>query len=100
MAILNQKAKRANMNCSQYIREELLNRKVYEFPPIEFDKLIFEMRRIGQNLNRLLQIAYSNGYLDVASIKFCLDEIHSLDMKIHNEFFGLRLVNNNGNDEH
>lgn len=84
---LNVKVRKSGMSREQFIRDTLANKKVNELPPIDFTKLIFEVRRVGQNLNRLLQIAYSNGFLDVASINHCLEKIERLDDEIYRAFF-------------
>lgn len=88
IALLDSKARRAGIAREQFIREAVSNKKIHEVPSADYLKFIYELRRVGQNLNRLLQIAYSNGLLDVASINHCLDEIRSLDRNIHKEFFG------------
>ena len=100
IALLESKAKRAGIAREQYIREAVSNKKIHEIPSADYQKFIFELRRVGQNLNRLLQIAYSNGFLDVASINYCLDDIRSLVRNINKEFFGENAEVINGNDKH
>lgn len=87
LSLLNNKAEKTGMSRGQFIRDCIKNKKIHELPPIDFTKFNFSLRRVGQNLNRLLQIAYSNGFLDVSAIRNCLTEIHSIDDEIHNEFF-------------
>lgn len=84
---LNNKSKKTNLSRGQFIRDCVSNKKIHELPPIDYSKFIFEVRRVGQNLNRLLQIAYSNGFLDVASINHCLEKIEMLDDEIYRAFF-------------
>lgn len=84
---VNAKVRKSGMSREQFIRDTLANKKVNELPPVDFTKFIFEVRRVGQNLNRLLQIAYSNGFLDVASINHCLEKIEKLDDEIYRAFF-------------
>jgi len=97
---LNSKVKRTNLSREEFIRESVFNQIIHEIPSADYQKFIFELRRVGQNLNRLLQIAYSNGFLDVASINYCLDEIRSLNRNINKEFFGEKIEVINGNDKH
>ena len=85
---LNYKVKRTGMSREEFIREAIFNKIIHEAPPVDYNKFIFELRRVGQNLNRLLQIAYSNGLLDVPKIRTCLDEIRAIDKDIHAEFWG------------
>lgn len=84
---LNDKAKRAGMAREQFIREAVSGKVIHEAPPIDYTKFIFELRKVGQNLNRLLQIAYSNGLLDVPSIRNCLSEIRTIDKEIHSQLW-------------
>lgn len=85
---LNDKVKRTGMSREEFIREAIFSKTIHETPHIDYNKFIFELRRVGQNLNRLLQIAYSNGLLDVPSIRNCLNEIKSIDKDIHSELWG------------
>ena len=100
LSALNQKAKRTNLSRGEFIREAITNKPIHEIPPIEYNKFIFELRRVGQNLNRLLQIAYSNGLLDVPKIRDCLNEIRTIDKNIHSELFGNKTEINNGNNKY
>lgn len=100
IALIDSKAKRAGIPREQYIREAASNKKIHEVPPADYKTFIFELRRVGQHLNRILQIAYTNGFLDIASLNYCLDVIRSLTTNINKEFFGDNAEVINGNDKH
>lgn len=87
MTALNQKVKLSGLSREEFARRCFANKKVVELPPIDYGKLIFETRRVGQNLNRLLRIAYANNYFNSSDIKDCLDRIRAVEDKIHSSFF-------------
>ena len=78
--------------CSQesFLRNAIVNKKVVQLPPVDYGKLIFETRRVGQNVNRLLRIAYAKNYFNTPEIKECLEKIRGLESKIHAAFFKTR----------
>lgn len=87
MTALNQKVKLSGLSREEFARRCFANKKIVELPPIDYGKLIFETRRVGQNLNRLLRIAYANNYFNTPDIKDCLDRIRAVEDKIHSSFF-------------
>lgn len=87
MTALNQKVKLSGLSREEFARRCFANKKIVELPPVDYGKLIFETRRVGQNLNRLLRIAYANNYFNTPDIKECLDRIRAVEDKIHSSFF-------------
>ena len=87
MAALNQKVKLSGLSREAFVRNTLAGKRVVELPPVDYGKLIFETRRVGQNLNRLLRFAYANNYFNTPEIKECLEKIRGLERKIHTAFF-------------
>ena len=49
---------------SDYIRELILDCRPVEFPPIEYQTVLRELRKIGINLNQLAGKAHTLGFLD------------------------------------
>lgn len=84
---LNNNVMSSGLSRESFIRKTIEGKKVVELPPIDYGKLIFETRRVGQNLNRLLRIAYANNYFNTPDIKDCLDRIRAVEDKIHSSFF-------------
>lgn len=70
------------------IRTAIEHKHLTQLPPVDYGKLIFETRRVGQNVNRLLRIAYANNYFNTSEIKECLEKIRGFESKIHAAFFG------------
>lgn len=69
------------------IRTAIERKRLTQLPPVDYGKLIFETRRVGQNVNSLLRIAYTNNYFNTPEIKECLEKIRGLERKIHTAFF-------------
>ena len=69
------------------IRAAIEHKRLTQLPSVDYGKLIFETRRVGQNVNRLLRIAYANNYFNTPEIKECLEKIRGLESKIHAAFF-------------
>ena len=87
MAALNQKVRLSGLSREEFARRCFADKKIVELPPVDYGKLIFETRRVGQNLNRLLRIAYANNYFNASDIKDCLERIRAVEDKIHSSFF-------------
>lgn len=87
LTALNKKVKLSGLSREEFARRCFANKKIVELPPVDYGKLIFETRRVGQNLNRLLRIAYANNYFNTPDIKDCLDRIRAVEDKIHSSFF-------------
>ena len=49
---------------SEYIRELLKDNQPVAFPPIEYQEVLRELRKIGINLNQLASKAHTLGFVD------------------------------------
>ena len=87
LAALMDKVQKAKLPREKFIRITLSNKRITELPPIDYGRLLFEMRRTGQNLHRLLVIATANHFFEAADIHSCLDELKNVERKIHKSFF-------------
>ena len=62
---IRMKAAKSGMTVSAFIRHCTQEETIMEAPPIEFNKLIAEMKRVGTNLNQIiLQLRIQNMYED------------------------------------
>lgn len=86
-AAFKKKVELAGCRQECFLRNAIANKNVVQLPPVDYGKLIFETRRVGQNVNRLLRIAYANNYFNTQEIKECLEKIRGLERKIHIAFF-------------
>ena len=57
LAALTDKVQKSKFPREKFIRITLANKRITEMPPVDYGRLVFEMRRAGQNLHRLLVIA-------------------------------------------
>ena len=49
---------------SSYVRELIVETTPIEFPPIEYQEILCELRKIGINLNQLASKAHTLGFVD------------------------------------
>ena len=87
LAALTDKVQKSKFPREKFIRITLANKRITELPPIDYGRLVFEMRRAGQNLHRLLAIATANHFFEAADIQTCLSELKAVERKIHASFF-------------
>ena len=87
LAALTDKVQKSKFPREKFIRITLANKRITEMPPVDYGKLIRQMRRVGQDLNRLLYIATVNHFFEAADLRVCLDELKKVERKIHSSFF-------------
>lgn len=85
------KVEQSGRSKEAFVRAALANKRVVELPPVDYGRLIFETRRIGQNLNQLLKMARLNRYVNTADLHDCVQEIRAVENKIHDAFFAQKL---------
>ena len=73
------------LHCSKsdVFRRLLKYKIVYGKPPIEFGKVIAELRRIGVNLNQLARSVNANGFVNGAELRQALDDLYELEHKLN-----------------
>ncbi len=55
-------------------------------PPVDYKKLIRELRMLGNNINQILVIARSNGILNTAELQKHLNELDSIEDEMREVF--------------
>lgn len=83
---LTKKARKAHLTHSAFIRRAISEKEIKEAPPIEFNALAREVRRVGSNIEQLLKVANAKGFLDAPKLRKALDEYHQVN-KMLNEAF-------------
>ena len=68
---------------SDVFRRLIKYKVVYGKPPLEFGKLIAELRRIGVNLNQLARSVNANGFFNAAELRQALDDLYALEHKLN-----------------
>ena len=86
---IRKKADSAGMSVSSYIRNTLRGAQLMQRPQADVPQLIIEMRRSGESLRKLLEMAYSmpDGYED--SIRNALEENRRAEQMI-SDAYGMR----------
>lgn len=68
---------------SDVFRRLLKYKVVYGKPPLEYGKLIAELRRIGTNLNQIARGLNANGFVNSSELKKALDDLYALEHKLN-----------------
>ena len=76
---IKSKAKKAGMSEQHFVRKAIKGCKVYDAPPVDFEKLIREVNRVGSNIDQILRIAYSKDLLDVPRLRKELDNLDAVE---------------------
>ena len=67
--IINHKAKLCHMTMSEYMRKSALEKIIVIKNIDQFKELIFEINKIGTNINQIAKIANTYGYVDDKKIE-------------------------------
>ncbi len=79
--VLLESTEKSGLSLSEHCRQLIKNGKVTAAPPADFRRLIWELKRIGTNLDQVLFRLNSVGDYDKDDLKSCIDEIHgTIDM--------------------
>ena len=79
-------SEKMHLSKSDVIRQLLLTGEVREAAPIDYHKLIREVRIVGNNINHLLMIANAGGYYNALEIKTALEQLRETEQLIRSEF--------------
>ena len=71
--------KRTALSREAYIRNAIFAVQIREHPPADVPYLLREFKRIGNNINQILLIANTNGFLDAPRLRSALDELKEAD---------------------
>ena len=75
---IKQKAADSGLNTSEFTRRSVMNKTIVETPPVEFNEMIREIKRVGSNLN---QVCYKLNALGIAhplELKRCANRIREV----------------------
>ena len=78
---LKERSERTGISMSGIVRAALKKQKLVELPPADFTETVVQLRRIGNNLNKLTRAANS-GDVQIPEIKSALSELIALDKKL------------------
>jgi hypothetical protein len=69
------KAKKSGLSVSEFIRKSVKGEKITEAPPADFYTLLWEIKRIGNNLNQLLRKLNALGIVYELDLERCEEDI-------------------------
>jgi hypothetical protein len=79
---LTKKARKAGLSREGFCRTVLNGAQVKEAPSADVPKLIYEVRRVGCNIDQILKIANAKGLLDVPQLRKALAENRAVEKLI------------------
>lgn len=86
LSSLMQKVRQSGLSREAFCRAALLGVKLKEAPPADYYKLIMEVRRVGTNINQILQKANAIGLLDVPMIRKALEDNYTTEEMLWDTF--------------
>ena len=91
-----------NRTMSDYLRELLEDNHPIEFPPIEYQEVLRELRKIGINLNQLASKAHTLGFVDERDYKAESDRLWRAVAELSSQMSrgGVKFGNNNSATSH
>ena len=93
--LLTEKAKACGLSRSAYLRKLLHGHQPKELPPLDYYKMMKELKQIGNNLNQIAYVANSTGNIDG-------QEYHAMALLVHQKILEIEkgvLESENGNDK-
>lgn len=85
---LTKKSRKAGLSREGYCRRILNGSEVKETPPADVPTLIWEMRRVGTELNQILKLANAKGLLDVPRLRKALDSNRAAEKLVVETYTG------------
>ena len=81
-----QKAKRSSRSREAFIRKAIEDVQIKELPPADLYKLIWEIRRVGNNIDQILMIANSKGILNIPDLRKAIDDLREAEKLIVSQY--------------
>ena len=77
-----EKAKRSSRSRESFIRRAIQEVQIKELPPADLHKLIWEIRRVGNNIDQILMIANAKGILNIPDLRKAIDDLREAEKLI------------------
>ena len=82
LSALNEQVKKAGISREQFCRNAIQGVAIRENPPADLHKLIWEIRRVGNNIDQILTIANARGLLDVPQLRKAMADLRDVEKLI------------------
>ena len=79
---LTKKARKAGLTTGAFVRLAVAGKEIREAPTADVPMLIREVRRVGYNIDQILKVANSKGFLDVRQLKKAQEDNRSVEKMI------------------
>ena len=79
---LTKKARKAGLTTGAFVRLAVAGKEIREAPTADVPMLIRAVRRVGYNIDQILKVANSKGFLDVPQLKKALEDNRSVEKMI------------------
>ena len=76
--VIRAKAKKSGLSMSEFIRRSLNGQKITTAPPVDFYTLLWQIKRIGSNLDQLLRKLNTYGIAYSIELEKCEDDIKEM----------------------
>ena len=81
-----EKAKRSSRSREAFIRRAIQEVQIKELPPADLHKLIWEIRRVGNNIDQILMIANAKGILNIPDLRKAIDDLREVEKLIVSQY--------------
>ena len=81
-----EKAKRSSRSREAFIRRAIQEVQIKELPPADLYKLIWEIRRVGNNIDQILMIANTKGILNIPDLRKVIDDLREVEKLIVSQY--------------
>ena len=85
---LQNKVCKTSLTASEFIRRSVKGASIKEAPPADVPYLLREFKRIGNNINQILLIANTSGFLDTPRLRSALEELKEADRLVFRTYAG------------
>ena len=79
---LNAQVGKTQLSREQFCRNAIRGVTIRENPPADLHKLIWEIRRVGNNIDQILTIANAKGLLDVPHLRQSISDLREVEKMI------------------
>ena len=80
------KVKKAGCPRESFIRKAVAEVQIKEAPPADLYKLIWEIRRVGNNIDQILMIANAKGILNIPDLRKAIDDLREVEKLIVSQY--------------
>ena len=86
LAALNEQVKKAGISREQFCRNAIQGVAIREKPPADLHKLIWEIRRVVNNIDQILMIANAKGILNIPDLRKAIDDLREVEKLIVSQY--------------